>query len=91
MKATIISSIADLKDVTTKAVIFPFRPSMDDLLKTVAKGIKVIQINAASAKSLSKSAYLFMEQSKVKCLTGSIQGIRRDKHGDIVEIDVPKT
>lgn len=90
MKATIIGSIADLDNVKTKAVVFSFRPSMGDILKTSAKGIKTIQINPASKKSLSKGVESLLEQMKMKMVVGSVQGIRRDKHGDVIDIEVPK-
>jgi hypothetical protein len=86
MKATIMSSIEDLAAVKTKAVILAFRPSMQDILSISAAGIKTIQINPSSAKSMSKSVTALLDQMKMTMKIANIQGIRRDKHGDVVEI-----
>jgi hypothetical protein len=90
MKATIISSIAELPTVKTKAVILGFRPSMSDILKISAAGIKTIQVNQSANKTLSKSFYTLAEQMKIKIQVANVQGIRRDKNGDVVEIGVSK-
>ena len=89
MRATIINTIGELDAVKTKAVVFAFRPSMKHILQVTAKTrIKVVQIPPSSKKSLAGAAMELLIQKKIKCLTGSIQGIRRDKHGSIVEIEV---
>lgn len=90
MRATIINNIGELAKVKTKAVVFAFRPSMDDILAITAKRIKVIQINPASEKSLAKAGKAFLAQNKVLCLTGSIQGVRKDKQGNIINIEIPE-
>lgn len=91
MRATIINNISELAGVKTKAVVFAFRPSMNHILAITAKPrIKFIQINPASAKSLSKAGKEFLAQNKVMCLTGSIQGVRKDKQGNIIEIEIPE-
>lgn len=90
MLATIINSMDDLSNVKTEAVIFAFRPSLSDILKVSFKGIKTIQINPASNKSLAKSAKVIMDQQKITCLVGSVQGIRIDKQGNIIDIDIPE-
>ena len=90
MLATIINSLDDLVNVKTEAVVFAFRPSLSDILEVSSKGIKTVQINPASNKSLAKSAKVIMKQQKITCLVGSVQGIRRDKQGNIIDIDIPE-
>jgi diketogulonate reductase-like aldo/keto reductase len=90
MRATIINNIDELAKVKTKAVVFAFRPSLGDILAIIAKRIKVIQINPASEKSLAKAGLAYLTQNKVICLTGSIQGVRKDKQGNIINIEIPE-
>lgn len=90
MRATIINNIDELDSVKTKAVVFAFRPSMNHILRITAKPrIKVIQINPASEKSMASAARELLQQKKIICITGSIQGIRRDRQGSIVDVELP--
>ena len=91
MRATIINNISELDTVKTKAVVFAFRPSMNHILQITAKPrIKVIQIPPSSNKSLAVAAKELLLQKKILCLTGSIQGIRKDKQGNLVDIEIPE-
>jgi|GEM_PF-1532992 hypothetical protein len=90
MRATIINNINELAKVKTKAVVFAFRPNLTDILAIINKRIKVIQINPASEKSLAKVGKSYLEQNKIQCLTGSIQGVRKDKQGNIIDIEIPE-
>jgi len=90
MKATIISSITDLAAVKTKAVVLTFRPSVKDLLEIAKTGIKTIQVPHSAYKTLSKSTAILLEQMKIKMQVANVQGIRRDKNGDVIEIEVSK-
>lgn len=91
MRATIIKSIEELDAVKTNAVVFAFRPSMRDMLAITAKRrIKVIQINPGADRSLAVAVRELLAQKKILCLTGSIQGIRKDKHGNTIDIKIPQ-
>jgi hypothetical protein len=55
------------------------------------KRIKLIQINPASEKSLSKSAKDLLDLFKIQLVIGSMQGARKDRGGGVINIDTPQS
>jgi len=78
MKATIISNIDEIAGIKTKAVVISFRPSFDDILKLVASGVKVIQINHAANNSLSNNSRNLLSHHGIELRVGNIQGLKKD-------------
>ena len=87
MKATIIGSMKELDRVKTKGVVLCFRPSIEDFVALKMKRIKLIQINPASEKSLSKSAKDLLGIFKIELRSGSMQGVRKDRDGVVINIE----
>lgn len=88
MKFTILSNMEELDNVKTKGVVLPFRPSLEDIIKMKVKRIKVIQISAASEKSLNSNAKTLIGLFNMTLRIGSIKGIRKDRHGCVIDINL---
>ncbi len=78
----------ELANVKTKGVVLPFRPSIEDIIQLKTKRIKVLQISAASEKSLNVNAKNLMALLGMTLRIGSIKGIRKDRHGCVIDIDL---
>jgi len=91
MKATIIGNRDEMSTVKTKAAVLSFRPKLEDFLVLSTAGVKIIQISPAANKTLSKGVRTMLNNSKFKMslVVGSIQGIRKDVHGKVIDIDIP--
>lgn len=79
--------MGELANVKTKGVVLPFRPSLEDIIQMKIKRIKVIQISAASEKSLNSNAKTLIDLFGMTLRIGSIKGIRKDRHGCIIDIN----
>ena len=86
MKFTVIASMEELDSVKTKGIVLSFRPSIEDIIAIHDQKIKVIQISPASEKSLNANARRLVELLHMTLQVGSVKGIRKDRHGCVIDI-----
>jgi hypothetical protein len=73
----------------TEAIFVTFRPNMTDLLGIIKHlpGLKQIRMSRVYEVNLSRSAKALMEIYEIDLVIDSIQGHRKDRRGNIIEVD----
>jgi hypothetical protein len=91
MKLSILGGMDELEELEngTDGLFVTFRPTMKDLLDLIKlfAGLKQIRMSGVYEKTLSKSARALMEMNKIDLVVDSIKGHRKDRRGNIIEVD----